>query len=165
MTKYNRDYQSGFTLLEVLIALFIFSIGILGVNAMQLTSIQGNSKANRITEASNDAADRIETFLSLGYADPLLVDGDGDGTNQDANDDGIDDNGGNFGLDDATAATADGNIVFPDGYNLFWNVAIGEPFFNPDPSSKSNTKTIRVIVDPPGTGSNVSMTYIKGLYF
>ena len=66
--------QSGFTLLEVLIALLIFSVGILGVKSMQLTSIKGNSKANRITAASNVAVDQLETFLALDYSDPALDD-------------------------------------------------------------------------------------------
>ncbi len=79
--------QSGFTLLEVLIALLIFSVGILGVKTMQLTSIKGNSKANRITTASNVAVDQLETFLALDYSDPALdpsdhVDSDVDGVKE-----------------------------------------------------------------------------------
>ena len=158
MIKYNRGSQSGFTLLEVLIALFIFSIGILGVNAMQLTSITGNSKANRITQASNLAADQIETILSLDYDNVALNDNDADGTAQDANSDGTDDNGGNFGLDDVTAATADGNAPSVDGnYQIFWNVAVDHPL--------PHTKTINFIVDPSGRGGNVSMVYIKADIF
>ena len=131
--------QNGFTLVELLIALVVFSVGVLGVGAMQLTSITGNSKANRISQASNLAADRIETFLALDYSD--LVDVTGDGTGQDTSDppDGLDNSGGNFGLDNATVATADGNVMSTDGnYQIFWNVAIEHP--NP------NTKTINVIV-------------------
>ena len=157
MIKYNTENQSGFTLLEVLIALFVFSIGILGVNAMQLTSITGNSKANGITEASNFATDRIERLMSIDdYDDPLLDDIDGDGTGQDTSvpPDGLDNSGGNFGLDDATAATADGNFTSADGnYQIFWNVAVDHPL--------SNTKTINFIVDPSGKGRNISMVYVK----
>ena len=158
MIKYNTKNQSGFTLLEVLIALFIFSIGILGVNAMQITSIKGNSTANRITQASNLAADQIEAILSLDYDDVALNDNDTDGTAQDANSDGIDDNGGNFGLDDVTVATADGNAPSADGnYQVFWNVAVDQPL--------PHTKTINFIVDPSGKGRNVSMVYIKADIF
>ncbi len=70
--------QYGFTLVEFLVALVIFSVGILGVQSMQLTSIKGNSKSNRITEASNVAVDHLETFLTLDYSDPKLADTDGD---------------------------------------------------------------------------------------
>lgn len=154
MTKININNQSGFTLLEVLIALFIFSIGILGVNAMQLTSIQGNSKAQRLSEASNAAADQIESFLSLAYDAAALNDIDGDGTGQDVDQDGVDDDVGNFGLDDVTAATADGNGMSTDGnYQLFWNIAIDHP----GPGSK----TIRIFVDRPRHIQRFSMEIIK----
>ncbi len=145
MNKYITKNQSGFTLLEVLIAMFIFSIGILGVNAMQLTSIQGNSKANRITQAGNVAADRIETFLSLDYDDPIL---DDDGAQMPPVINGV------AGLDDVTAVTADGNMLSADGnYQIYWNVAADYPI--------TDTKTIRVIVVPPGNGSNVVMDIVK----
>ena len=128
--------QNGFTLVELLIALVIFAVGILGVGAMQLTSIQGNSKGRQVSEASNIGADRIERFLSLDYDNPLLDDDDGDG---------------NSGLDDLS--TPDGNFTSADGnYQLFWNVAVDLPL--------PNTKTIKFIIDPPGSGKNVEMTYI-----
>ena len=158
MIEVKKNNQSGFTLLEVLIALFIFAVGILGVNALQLTSVRGNGKSNRITTASDIAADQIETFLSLNYDDPALDDDDGtgDGTGQDTNNDGIDDNGGNFGLDDITVATADGNSS-SGNYQIFWNVAIDHPI--------PNTKTIKVFVISPGEGANVEMQVVKARPF
>jgi len=159
--------QNGFTLIELLIALVIFAVGILGVGAMQLTSIKGNSKGRLISEASNLAADRIEMLLALNYNHPTLVDDDdgkdetdadsdtnsGDGTDQDANSDGTDDDGGNFGLDDLTnpdgADDSDG-----DGVNdVFWNVAVDYP--------GDGMKTIKVTVIPPGSGSNVTMEVVR----
>lgn len=148
--------QNGFTLIELLVALVIFAVGILGVAAMQLTSIQGNSKSRQISEASTVGADRIEMFLSLDYDAPELSDTDGDGTGQDTSNppNGVDNSGGNFGLDHATTATADGNFTSADGnYQLFWNVAVDLPL--------PNTKTIKFIIDPPGSAKNVEMTYIK----
>lgn len=149
----NPKNQNGFTLIELLIALVIFAVGILGVATMQITSIQGNSKGRQISEASNVAADRIENILSLDYFDLILADVDGDGTNEDVDNDGVDDDGGNFGLDDLInpdgTADSDG-----DGTNdVFWNIAVDFPL--------TNTKTIKIFVDPPGTGRNVEMTYIK----
>jgi len=44
--------REGFTLLEVLIAVTIFAIGILAVASMQLTSIQGNAFGNEMTTAT-----------------------------------------------------------------------------------------------------------------
>jgi len=151
--------KKGFTLIELLIALVIFSVGILGVATMQTTSIKGNSKSRHISEASNLAADRIETFLSLDYDDALLADTDSDGTGKDNDGDGVDDNGGNFGLDDATPATADSSVdTDGDGTDdIFWNVAVDIPL--------PHTKTIKFFVVPRGSSRNVEMTYIKAEVF
>lgn len=116
LIKDNR----GFTLTEVMIALAVFTIGILAVNAMQTASIKGNSKARKITEAGNLATDRIENIISLDYNATALDDADGDGTDQDADLDGLDDGGSNFGLDHETEDTADHHIVSVDGnYEIF----------------------------------------------
>lgn len=155
--------QCGFTLIEVLIAMFVLTIGIFALYSMQITALNTNARANSMTIASNWASDRVEGLLNRPYdCTPLrtnchdLDDINGDGTNQDANDDGIDDDGGNFGLDNATAASVDGRAISPDGqYTVFWNVAIDTPV--PD------TKTIRVMVlsQERGTTHAIPITYIK----
>ena len=61
-----RD-DRGFTLIEVLIALTIFSIGILGVGTMQISSLSGNASANNSTQGSTWAVDRVETLMRLPY--------------------------------------------------------------------------------------------------
>jgi len=66
----------GFTLVEVLIAIAIFSIGFLAIAAMQITSVKGNSSARRITEATLLAEAQLERLLELPYdhndLDPAL---------------------------------------------------------------------------------------------
>jgi prepilin-type N-terminal cleavage/methylation domain-containing protein len=57
----------GFTLIEVLIVMTIFSIGILAVAAMQMTSTKGNASARRMTEATALAERQIENFMLLPY--------------------------------------------------------------------------------------------------
>jgi len=57
----------GFTLIEVLIVLAIFSIGILAVAAMQMTSTKGNASARRMTEATALAENQIENLMQLSY--------------------------------------------------------------------------------------------------
>ncbi len=65
----NSGNEHGFTLIEVLIAMAIFSIGILGVAAMQTTAANGNSSARRVTNIANVAADYVERLISLPYND------------------------------------------------------------------------------------------------
>ena len=64
--------QGGFTLIEVLIALTIFAVGLLAIAAMQTSAIQMNSTGNRVTEISTLGIDRMEDLLSLPYTDPWL---------------------------------------------------------------------------------------------
>jgi type IV pilus assembly protein PilV len=54
----------GFTLLEVLIAVSIFAVGLLAVASMQLTSIQGNAFGNEMTTATFLAQAQLEWLKS-----------------------------------------------------------------------------------------------------
>jgi prepilin-type N-terminal cleavage/methylation domain-containing protein len=71
----NTMNNRGFSLIEVLIGLAIFSIGILAVASMQITATSGNAKARFATEASTLARDQLERLLSLQY-DPAAADFD-----------------------------------------------------------------------------------------
>jgi len=57
MNRYNTQNQSGFSLLEVLIALLVLSIGLLGLAALQITSLRSNEMANMQTTATQLAYD------------------------------------------------------------------------------------------------------------
>ena len=59
----------GFSIIECLIALSIFTIGILAVAALILSSIGENASARRITEATALAEDRLEQLMALPYDD------------------------------------------------------------------------------------------------
>jgi prepilin-type N-terminal cleavage/methylation domain-containing protein len=131
--------NNGFTLMEVITALAIFSIGIVALYGVQTGTIGRNYTSNRITTASTWASEKIEDLLSLAYQD--LKDTDNDGA---------------AGLSDSTTATADGSESSPDGvYTVLWNVAVNEPIYR--------TKIIRVIVTSQraGTGNLVDMEYVK----
>ena len=120
-------------------ALAIFSIGIVGLYAVQTRTIGQNYTSSRITTASTWAAEKAEDLLALSYKD--LIDKDGDGP---------------AGLGDRTATTADGSETSPDGvYTLFWNIAENRPMYR--------TKIIRVIVTSQraGTGNLVDVEYVK----
>ncbi len=148
-----KKTDTGFTLLEVVIAMAILSIGILALYAMQVTGIRGNSIASRITTETTWAADHIEKMVTMGYKDSGMDDTDADGTDQDADWDGVDDSGGDFGLADIGAA-ADGSTTTADGrYNVYWNVAINHPI--------PNTKTVRIIVESTADNKQVQLQYLK----
>jgi len=74
MNKNTRFVKgnTGFTLIEVLIAMVIFSIGILGVAVLQSGSIKGNTSARGVTDIALIATDRLEMLRSLPYDDPAL---------------------------------------------------------------------------------------------
>lgn len=67
---------NGFTLIEVLIAMVIFSIGILGVAKMQNSAIIGNAHARKITDAATLGQDIVERIIALDYDDVKLDDDD-----------------------------------------------------------------------------------------
>lgn len=162
--------KNGFTLIEVLIAIVILSIGLLGIGQMQLMGIQGNASARGFSEASALGQDKMEELINLPYTDTALNDTDGDGTGQDTttgggvvngidnDDEGVAVDGiANFGLDD---------IVSPDGselqigatntqYTISWNIAVDSP--------AANAKHIKVLVQWSNKGriSTISMDRIK----
>ena len=59
-----RSNQQGFTLLELLIAISIFAIGLLSIAGMQITAIRTNSSANTLTAGSALAAGILEEVLA-----------------------------------------------------------------------------------------------------
>ena len=54
--------RKGFTLLEVLIALIILSVGLLGLAGMQITFLRGNSFSIKMSEATSIVRNKIEDF-------------------------------------------------------------------------------------------------------
>jgi len=137
--RQQRGSDDGFTLIEVLIAISILSIGVLAVGMMQISSIKGNKTALDISEASFLAESELERLLSIPFGD--------------VTDDNLDGSG---GLDDNTSGTADGNTTSSDGkYTILWNVANSFP--------ETNTQTIKVIViwDYKGNSKSLSISGIK----
>jgi len=137
----NKEMEKGFTILEVLFAISILSIGILAVASMQAAAIRGNDFAGRTTNGTTWAADKMEKLIALAYDDYDAsnlrdTDGDGDG-----------------GLDDATTGTADHNEA-QYGVTIFWNIS--------DNSLITNTKTVNVIANWTNRGvqRSVSMRHV-----
>jgi type IV pilus assembly protein PilV len=68
MSMKNSSTQEGFTLLEILVALTILSIGLLGMAGITTSIIHGNSLSNKVTTATTLGQDRMEHFRRLGYS-------------------------------------------------------------------------------------------------
>lgn len=64
MTKKTLFKESGFSLLEVLIALFVLSIGLLGVASLQIRGQQFNTAANLYSQATYLATDLMDRIHS-----------------------------------------------------------------------------------------------------
>jgi type IV pilus assembly protein PilV len=56
----GRRRQSGFTLIEVLVTLVLVSVGLLGIAALQLTTLQGNQESYVRSQASVLAGDMLD---------------------------------------------------------------------------------------------------------
>ncbi len=61
--------NNGFTLIEVLVAMVILSVGLLGTAALITGIISSNKLSNRISTATTCAQDKMEKIRSVGYDD------------------------------------------------------------------------------------------------
>jgi type IV pilus assembly protein PilV len=59
--------RSGFTLIEVLIALTILAVGLLALATMQIVSIRGNAFSTEMTYATMLAQSRLEQIRNMAY--------------------------------------------------------------------------------------------------
>lgn len=70
MKQYRQKHfvsrQDGFTLIEVMIVIAIFSIGILGAMAMQTSAVTTNAISNESTLAMEYATDTMERLMQIG---------------------------------------------------------------------------------------------------
>jgi prepilin-type N-terminal cleavage/methylation domain-containing protein len=138
-----HSHEDGFTMIEVMVALAIFVIGILGCYQLQLRSTQTNALANSVGTAATWATYAVEQVLAKDYDDLDLKD---DGTG----------GAGNAGLND-TEGAADGVLsINPDGstspgvvanalYTVSWNVSEGA-----SADALAGTKLVRYIVIKKG---------------
>ncbi len=121
------DLHKGFSLLEVLISIAIFTSALLAITAMLLNTIKGNSISIHLTTAAQLASKQIEEIMLMPYSD--LKDADKDSAD---------------GLDDHDPMTADMvNLDVETGgagkrYDIYANIVEDFPV--------KDTKTIRVIV-------------------
>ena len=96
---------------QVLLGVTVFMIGMLGVTALNISSLKSSTFAGNMSEAVIIAGDKIEELMAIEFDDPCILDPtcppdpdyplndkDNDGTAQDPTNVGIDTvGGGNFG--------------------------------------------------------------------
>lgn len=69
--KVKLQNREGFTLLEVLVAMIVLAIGLLGLAPMFVMSMQGNQFSRETTEAAYLAQDRIEQLMNQAVISPI----------------------------------------------------------------------------------------------
>jgi type IV pilus assembly protein PilV len=69
---HKKRGEEGFTLLEVLIAIAIFAIGIMGVLKMQISAMQGTNSTRVYLDTANLAQDRLELIIAASIQSTAL---------------------------------------------------------------------------------------------
>lgn len=132
MTEKNnplKSGQDGMSLVEVLVAIVLFSIGSLMAVTMTTTSLKANSNSHATDEGVNLGRKNMERLISLDYESTDLQDTTADGV---------------AGLLAADSANADHSLV-GGRYLVAWNIAADEPV--------NGAKTLSVVVSWPGSPS------------
>jgi type IV pilus assembly protein PilV len=68
-SKSPISIEEGFTLIEIMIALVVMSIGLTALAAVQISAIQGNAFSKRMTTAVSIADEKMEQIKSNLYAE------------------------------------------------------------------------------------------------
>jgi prepilin-type N-terminal cleavage/methylation domain-containing protein len=66
--SYNKNSR-GFTLIELVVAILIFALGIVGIMKMHQASVQSNNFSMQFSQAMNIAEDRMDLLRGLGIDD------------------------------------------------------------------------------------------------
>jgi type IV pilus assembly protein PilV len=78
--RYLRAHPSGYSIIEVMISLAIFAIGILSVATLQIMATNGNASARKYSEASEIAQGQIELLMAMPFSsvvDDMVLTADG----------------------------------------------------------------------------------------
>jgi type IV pilus assembly protein PilV len=73
MSKSLISIEEGFTLIEIMIALVVMSIGLTALAAVQISAIRGNAFSKRMTTAVSIADETLEQIKSMPYVDIVSV--------------------------------------------------------------------------------------------
>jgi len=70
----ENSKNAGFTLLEVLVAMVILAVGLLGMASLSIGIIKGNELSKEVSSATTCAREKMEDVERLGYANTSEVD-------------------------------------------------------------------------------------------
>jgi prepilin-type N-terminal cleavage/methylation domain-containing protein len=74
MTDYSpKEGSRGFTLIELVVAILIFAIGIVGIMKMHQASIQANSYSMQLTQAMNIVEDKIDFLRGIPFTNAAMT--------------------------------------------------------------------------------------------
>lgn len=164
--------DSGYTIIEVLIAIAIFSIGIMALGMLQARSLMSTSEITEKTEAWAILEDQAETLKAMPfYANDDGLNNDGDGTTDEVDEEIFPVNPG-----DPTLVAGNYNAPRAGGrYTVHWQVVNDVPIPQQDPTMVSLpgvpagtytvSKTVSVQVtrtgDDPATEALATVEFVK----
>ena len=67
MVKKSMTGQKGFTLIEIMIAIFLLAVALLGLASVTTSVIKGNSFSQTLTTATTLAKDKMEDLKGMSY--------------------------------------------------------------------------------------------------
>lgn len=154
----TKRSNQGFSLMEVMIAMAIFAVGMLGVFSMQISAINGNATARRVTKDVTWAMDRAEGLLALPYSNT----GDLEGVTDDIDPDGLEHSiaHGDFTVDDDGIDNDCDGEIDEGGENDIITIA----WFVLNETPDADTKTIRITVNhrvTMGRDREINLEFIK----
>jgi type IV pilus assembly protein PilV len=71
----HKIISGGFTLIELVVAILIFAIGIVGIMKMHQASIQANNYSMQLTQAMNIAEDKLDFLRGLQFTNANMTTG------------------------------------------------------------------------------------------
>jgi type IV pilus modification protein PilV len=189
--KQNRKNRfitggAGFTLVEVLLVIVIFAVGILGAMAMQTSAVSTNSTSRESTLALEYATDTMERLMQINPSldDKFNFDDNGDGTadsadeqsESDLNNDGIDNDGDGTAdneivwhrlpeFQEGTGYTRGGNIAEDLYYSQFMNLTWDITDIDCDGTAPEDAKRIDITVTWDNGDKTLQLTNIRTSIF
>jgi type IV pilus modification protein PilV len=110
----EHERQEGWTLIEVLVAIVILTVGLLAVGTMQISAIKGNFMSGNTSIALTLASEKMEDLFNRDYNDAVLGD---TATGNNGNLTSI------TGTDHEENVSEDGTVGAGGFYRRIWNIA------------------------------------------